>query len=119
MLIVFFFLFLFLFRWICALYKCNFIDFILLYTDVCIALNTRCFPSVCGKNFTGNITSVVYHPTQELSNLYVILLLLLNGLKMRPVLTTPGQSRQKYLSPSAIRSGDGGDKNPSNTKKKH
>ena len=24
------------------------------YTDVCIALYTQCFPSVCGKNFTGD-----------------------------------------------------------------
>ena len=30
---------------------CNFCP----YTNVCIALHTRCFPSVCGKNFTGDI----------------------------------------------------------------
>ena len=28
-------------------------NLILPYTDVCIALYTQCFLSVCGKNFTG------------------------------------------------------------------
>ena len=32
-------------------------DLILPHTDVCIALHTQCFPSVCEKNFTGNSTS--------------------------------------------------------------
>ena len=35
--------------------------FILPYTDVCIALYTRCFPSVCGKNFTGDSGGIRTH----------------------------------------------------------
>ena len=38
------------------------IDLILPYTDVCIALYTRCFPSVCGKkNFTGDSGGIRTH----------------------------------------------------------
>ena len=37
------------------------IDLILRYTDVCIALYTQCFPSVCGKNFTGNSGGIRTH----------------------------------------------------------
>ena len=31
-----------------------FIDLILSYTNVCIALYTQCFPCVCEKTFTGD-----------------------------------------------------------------
>ena len=37
------------------------IDLILPYTDVCIALYTQCFPSVCGKNFTGDSGGIRTH----------------------------------------------------------
>ena len=37
------------------------IDLILPYTDVCIALYTRCFPSVCGKDFTGDSGGIRTH----------------------------------------------------------
>ena len=31
------------------------------YTDVCIALYTQYFPSVCGKNFTGDSGGIQTH----------------------------------------------------------
>ena len=37
------------------------IDFILPNTDVCIALYTQCFPSVCGKNSTGDSGGIRTH----------------------------------------------------------
>ena len=38
------------------------IDLILPYTDVCIALYTQCFPSVCGKtNFTVDLGGIQTH----------------------------------------------------------
>ena len=36
-------------------------DLILTYTDVCIALYTQCFPSVCGENFTGDSGGIGTH----------------------------------------------------------
>ena len=36
-------------------------DLMLPYTDVCIALYTQCFPSVCGKNFTGDLGGIQTH----------------------------------------------------------
>ena len=37
------------------------VDLILLYTNVCIALYTRCFASVCGKSFTGDSNEIRTH----------------------------------------------------------
>ena len=37
------------------------VDLILPYTDVCIALYTQCFPSVCGKNFTDDSGGIRTH----------------------------------------------------------
>ena len=37
------------------------IDLILPYTDMCTALHTQCFPSVCGINFTGDWGGIRTH----------------------------------------------------------
>ena len=39
----------------------NNVDLILPDTDVCIALHTQCFPSVCEKNFTGDSGGIQTH----------------------------------------------------------
>ena len=39
----------------------NTTDLILPYTNVCTALYTRCFPSVCEKNFTGDSGRIRTH----------------------------------------------------------
>ena len=36
-------------------------DLILPYTDMCIALYTQCFPSVCEKNLTGDLGGIRTH----------------------------------------------------------
>ena len=37
------------------------ITFCLPYTDVCIAVHTQCFPSVCEKNFTDDLGEIRTH----------------------------------------------------------
>ena len=44
-----------------TLNKYSTIDLILSYTDVCKALYTQCFPSGCGKNFTGDSGGIQTH----------------------------------------------------------
>ena len=40
-----------------------FVDLILPYTDVCIALYTQCFPNVCGKKKPSQATRAGFQPT--------------------------------------------------------
>ena len=49
-------------------------DLILPSTDVCIALSTWCFPSVCAIHTSvyGKIKSVIYHPTEINQPKYII-----------------------------------------------